>query len=115
MKVLIIDDAEDIVQIIKFVLIKQGHEVFVAGSGAEALARVKANEPELIFVDYHLQDMLGPDIVAAIYADLKKAIPSVLVTGESGLEPLISQMGFSALVMKPFSAEDIRQVMVKFA
>ncbi len=116
MKILIIDDAQDIVQIIKFVLTKQGHVVSVAQSGQEALAVAKNVEPDLLFVDYHLPDMEGPQVVASINQALNKNTKAVLVTGlcDDQLESKLSSMGFSALIAKPFTADIIKKVMEKF-
>jgi CheY-like chemotaxis protein len=54
-KILIIDDDPDIVLSVRMCLEDAGHEVIDAPSGAEGLARVKGDEPDLIILDVMME------------------------------------------------------------
>ena len=47
-KVMVVDDENDVVELIKFMLEKDGHQVVTASNGQEALDKVEATMPELI-------------------------------------------------------------------
>ncbi len=50
-KVLVVDDEPFICRSLSFVLRKQNYEVFEARNGEEALAFIRENQPDLVFMD----------------------------------------------------------------
>lgn len=62
-KVLLIDDEESILKIIKTVLTKEGYEVDTAKSKSEALTKLNTNSYNLILSDYLLEDGTGIEIL----------------------------------------------------
>jgi CheY-like chemotaxis protein len=59
---LVSDDDEDIRDFISFVLRRAGHEVTVAGNGADALARATEGDYDLILLDHHMPRMTGLEV-----------------------------------------------------
>lgn len=89
--VLVIDDEEPIREGLRVLLEEWGYEVKVAATAEEAVrvARAGAAPPELILSDLHLGD--GPDGISAIAAVRRlcgRALPAILITGDTSREEL---------------------------
>jgi len=61
-KILIIDDEKEINDLIKSYLLKEGFEPLCAYDGAEAMAFVNEEKPDLIILDFMLPDIEGPEL-----------------------------------------------------
>ena len=84
MKVFLIDDDEDLVNIFSATLNKEGFETSYSLTGEDGLARVKTENPDLILLDQVLPDMSGNDILKSLKADeTTKAIPVILLSNFS--------------------------------
>jgi len=85
-KILIVDDEPDILESIRFQLEQDGHEVFSAVNGWEALGAIRAIEPDLVILDvmmpkengYRVSKMIKEDVASARIA---KKTPIILLTG----------------------------------
>ena len=64
--ILIIDDEEDIRDILKYNLEKEGFEVDVASNGEEGLSKMKVKTPELVILDVMMPGMDGIEICEII-------------------------------------------------
>lgn len=83
MKILIVDDAPDIREILEIVLGQDGWEVTTAGTVSEANLQLSKEKPDLILVDYQLPDGDGVSAARAWKAQ-NAGIPIVLYTGSEG-------------------------------
>lgn len=84
MKVFLIDDDEDLVNIFSATLSKEGFETAFSLTGEDGLARVKTEKPDIILLDQVLPDMAGNDILKSLKADeATKAIPVILLSNFS--------------------------------
>ncbi|MDD5730367.1 MAG: response regulator [Candidatus Omnitrophica bacterium] len=80
-KVLVVDDEPDIARTIAMALELEGHEVSLAGSGQEALNKIKGGPPDLLILDMFLPEMNGKEIVRWIKSrEEYKDIPIILIT-----------------------------------
>ncbi|MBP1742795.1 MAG: drrA [Deltaproteobacteria bacterium] len=61
-KILAVDDEEDILELLRFNLTKEGFAVVCAGSGEEALKLTRLEKPELILLDLLLPGMDGLEV-----------------------------------------------------
>ncbi len=68
MKILVVEDEPNAVQMLGMLLRMQGHQVFEALTGHAALALAASEQPDLAVVDMGLPDMHGLDIVRALHA-----------------------------------------------
>ena len=62
-KIVIIDDESSILELMSKLCRSVGHTVFPCLTGADGLAAVKAQSPELVIVDLRIGDVSGLDIV----------------------------------------------------
>ncbi|MDP2653154.1 MAG: response regulator [Candidatus Omnitrophota bacterium] len=65
-KILIIDDEPHVLKLCSLILSREGYQVVEASNGAEAIAKVEKDPPDLIIVDLMLPDMNGAEIIQAI-------------------------------------------------
>ena len=117
MRVLIVDDYKTMLRIIRN-LLKQIdlEDVEEAGEGAEALAKLRAGNFGLVISDWNMAPMTGFELLQKVRADERlKATPFIMVTAESKTENVIAakQAGVSNYIVKPFSAETLREKIEK--
>jgi CheY-like chemotaxis protein len=78
--VLVVDDQSDLAEMMAAMIKRDGHEVRVATSGAEAVAAVEERVPDLVLTDLGMPGMSGLDLADALHARWPK-LPVALVTG----------------------------------
>ncbi len=68
-KILLADDEEDILEIIRFNLTKEGYEVFTASNGHEAIQMAKKHLPALIILDNMMPYKTGMEVCEILRAE----------------------------------------------
>ncbi len=89
--VVVVDDDRLVLDALSGLLESWGYEVIGAESPEEALASLarRGDTPSVIVADYRLRNAAtGLDAIRAIRGAAGRAVPAVVVTGESGSEPL---------------------------
>jgi CheY-like chemotaxis protein len=85
--ILVVDDEEDILFILKNVLVKKGYSVREAYSGEECLEILKKEKPDLIFMDIMMPGIDGWEAARKIKSDPKtKDIPISMLSVKSDPE-----------------------------
>lgn len=80
-KILVVDDVAMNVKLLAELLSVKGYQTVTASSGAEALARLASDRPDMVLLDVMMPGMSGYEVCAAIRADPAHAmLPVVLVT-----------------------------------
>ncbi len=77
-KILLVDDEPDILEIVSYNLKNEGYKVFTAKNGVEAIASAKLNHPHLIILDIMMPVMDGIEACEKIRAT--KGLENVLIT-----------------------------------
>ena len=108
LRILVVDDESSQRELIGGFLRKQGHEVFLAGSGAEALARVRETRVDLVLSDFRMPGMSGIELLRAVKA-VNPEIPFILVTAYGTVEAAVQAMqeGAADYLMKPLDLEEL--------
>ena len=79
--VLVVDDEFGVANLLEDVLQDEGHRVLTASNGRQALERMAAEKPDLIFTDYMMPVMDGAAMLSAMAANPDwKDIPVVLMS-----------------------------------
>ena len=109
LKVLVVDDEEDIVEVIQDRLEAYGFTVITAGTGVEALSRLSTEKFDGIFLDVKMPEMGGIETLEHIRKKDRK-IPVIIITSSSTREAAIEAMakGASEYVLKPFEWEELK-------
>ncbi|MEA2126842.1 MAG: two-component system, OmpR family, response regulator [Solirubrobacteraceae bacterium] len=107
-KVLVVDDEPNIVDVISMALRYEGFEVASAGTGEEALAQVESFRPNLMVLDVMLPDMEGFEVAKKLGAD-RAQVPIVFLTARDATADKIRGLttGGDDYVTKPFSLEEL--------
>lgn len=111
-RVLVIDDEPDVVRLIVKVLSGRGHIVQIARDGASALARVKAEPPDVILLDSDLPKIDGAEVCRRLKGDQTTAdIPVVMMTSEYiDIYDVGQEAGPNAFVVRPFVRDVLANV-----
>jgi DNA-binding response OmpR family regulator len=78
MRILIVDDNRDIVELVRRVLRIEGHDVVIARDGLEALQQEAATNPDLVILDVNLPVFDGWEVCRRIKA--RRDVPVLLLT-----------------------------------
>lgn len=109
-KILIVDDEEHIIELIKFNLENAGYETLTATNGIDALRIIREESPRLVLLDIMLPGMDGYDICKEIRKDNVIAnIPVIMITakGEEVDKILGLELGADDYITKPFSIREL--------
>ena len=110
MKILVCDDDEALVSMIRFKLSRENlGEVTKATDGREAIALLKENDFDLVITDIHMPFHSGLEITTFIRNEQKKTTPIIVLSAE-GLENTVLQafeIGANDFITKPFSPAEL--------
>ncbi|HYT56165.1 MAG TPA: response regulator [Verrucomicrobiae bacterium] len=109
LKVLVVDDEEDIVEVIQDRLEAYGFTVAVAGTGLEALKKLSTEKFDGVFLDVKMPEMGGIEALEEIRKTDKK-LPIIIITSSSTREAAIEAIakGANEYVLKPFEWEELK-------
>ena len=113
MKVLVVDDFSTMRRIVKNLLIELGFTNIVeANDGSTALPILKQGGIDFLVTDWNMPEMPGIDLLKAVRAnpDLSD-IPVLMVTAEAKRDQIVeaAQAGVNGYVVKPFTAETLKE------
>lgn len=104
--ILAVDDEEDLLELVRYNLIREGFDVTTAATGEEALVTIRNNPPDLILLDLMLPKMDGLTVMRRLTEneELKK-IPVIMLTAKGEEADVITglELGADDYVTKPFS------------
>ena len=108
-RVLVVDDEENVVVTIAAVLRMDGYDVDVARSAAEAIAKVRAGDHDVVLTDLRLGDASGQDVLAVVRRERPQTV-TVMLTGYASLESSIAALreGAYDYLVKPSDPEELR-------
>ena len=109
MKILIADDSRVMRQIVIRTLRQAGyddHEIVEAEDGADALAKVSSEKPDLVLSDWNMPNMTGLECLQALRSS-GSAVPFGFVTseGSADMREKAADAGALFLIAKPFNAD----------
>ncbi len=110
-KILVVDDEKDVVELLKFLLEKDGHSVLTAHNGKDGLALARKEMPELLLLDVMMPEMDGYTVQTQLLEDLKtKDIPIIILTAKGQLRDVFAMASnVKAYIEKPFDPKTLRQ------
>ncbi len=105
--ILICDDELDIVSALKIYLSSDGHDIFVAHTGRQALDCIRENQIDLVLMDIMMPEMDGIEATAKLREDYN--IPVILLTAKSeGTDKVLGlNIGADDYVTKPFDPVEL--------
>ena len=112
-KILICEDNQLAVNLLSFLMEKEGFKSDTAEDGNMALTLLQKTVYDLILMDIHLPFHSGLEVIKYLRSDLKMKTPVLVLTAFSDLQVQhqAAELGISGYVVKPFNPSDlIRQI-----
>lgn len=109
LKILLVDDEPDIIEVIQDRLEAYGFTVITAGTGLEALKKLSVEKFDGVFLDVKMPEMGGIEALEEIRKRDKK-IPVIIITSSSSQEAAIEAIakGASDYILKPFEWAELK-------
>lgn len=106
-RILVVDDEEKIVEVVKSYLEHSGYEVHEAYNGSQALNMFERLEPSLIVLDLMLPDMSGEEICKSIRKQSR--VPIIMLTAKVEEADILKGLDIGAddYITKPFSPKQL--------
>jgi len=104
--ILVVDDEEDILELVRYNLSKEGYRISCTASGEDALTQARSQLPDLILLDLMLPEMDGFEVCKILKNDPKTMhIPIVMLTAKGEESDIVTglELGAEDYVIKPFS------------
>lgn len=115
-RILVVDDDPDFVDIVRAVLVADGHEVATAANGDQAIKSMRKQKPDLVLLDVMMSYVLdGLDVTHKMAEDpgLRKIpvimISSITATRESSLFPTDEHVSIDDWMSKPIDPAVLRK------
>jgi DNA-binding response OmpR family regulator len=107
MKILLVDDDPDLVDVTAYALRREGFNIIVASDGQQALRRWEADHPHLVILDLGLPKVSGYDVCRRIRQE--SSVPIIMLTGLHDEEHVVQgfRLGADDYVTKPFSPRQL--------
>jgi len=108
--VLLVEDEDNIIEAIRFLLTRDGWHVEAHGDGGTAVARIRERAPDLLILDLMLPGKSGLDILRELRAeDRFESLPVLMLTarGQAQDRDLAERAGVSRFMTKPFSNAEV--------
>jgi two-component system alkaline phosphatase synthesis response regulator PhoP len=103
--ILAVEDDEDILELLKYNLSKEGYQVSVVTTGEEGLQSAGASLPDLILLDLMLPEMDGLEVCRQLKADQKtRHLPIIMLTAKGEEADIVTglELGADDYITKPF-------------
>jgi len=105
-RVLVVDDEEDILELVRYNLSKEGYRVSCVATGEEALDAARKDVPDLILLDLMLPGLDGLEVCRVLRRDPKTShVPILMLTAKGEDADVVAglELGADDYVTKPFS------------
>ena len=111
-RILAVDDEPNIVRLIQVNLERDGYTVETANNGVQALAKIRANRPDLLVSDVMMPEMDGIELLTSIRRDPMLAdLPVIMLTAKAQDKDVMEgyTRGADMYLTKPFNPMELKQ------
>ncbi len=105
-QILVVDDEEDILELVRYNLSKEGYRVNLVTSGEEALKAARTGQPDVILLDLMLPGVDGLEVCRLLKQDPKtQHIPVIMLSAKGEEADIVTglELGAADYITKPFS------------
>lgn len=109
-KIALIEDEPDILEVMEYNLQREGYAVLSRTDGEEGLDLVRKEAPDLVLLDLMLPGLDGLEVCRRLKADpLTRSTPVIMVTAKGEESDIVLGLGMGAddYVTKPFSPKEL--------
>ena len=104
--ILVVDDEEDILELVRYHLVRNGYKATCVATGEDALKRARTDLPALVILDLLLPGLDGLEVCRTLRADQRtKHLPIIMLTAKGEEADVVAglELGADDYVTKPFS------------
>ena len=113
-RVLVVDDSETILEVVKITLELAGYEVAVSLTG-ECFQQMENDLPDLILLDVSLSGEDGREMCQRLKDnETSRHIPVILISADDGMGKRVDGFGANDFLAKPFHISDLRDMVKKY-
>jgi len=106
--ILIVDDEQEIIDLVKAFLMRHGnYEIFAASDGITALIEVGRGKPDLLILDIMIPGVDGIEVCRRIKADSANKTAIIAISGTAQNEKKVLQAGADAFMLKPLDLDKL--------
>ncbi|HOW52561.1 MAG TPA: response regulator transcription factor [bacterium] len=105
-RILVVDDEQDILELIRYNLSREGYQLDTVTTGEEALKIARDRHPDLIILDLMLPGIDGLDVCRLLKGETRtSAIPIIMLTAKGEDSDVVTglELGAEDYMTKPFS------------
>ena len=105
-KILVVEDDEDILELIRYTVAKEGYDVTGVPRGEDAITQARSNMPDLIILDLMLPEISGFQVCSELKADIRtQHIAIIMLTAKNAEADIVTglELGADDYIVKPFS------------
>ena len=109
-KILVVDDEEDILELVRYNLSREGYKVTGSLTGEDALRKVRSDTFDLIVLDLMLPGMDGLAFTKTVKNDSRlRRIPIIMLTAKGEESDIVTglELGADDYITKPFSMREL--------
>jgi DNA-binding response OmpR family regulator len=99
-KILIVEDDRNLLEVLKYNLAKEGHDVITASDGVEALGLARDNKPDLIVLDIMLPKLDGFEVCRILRREMTMPILMLTSRGSTLIDLSPKEFDLLALLVK---------------
>ena len=120
MKVLAVDDNQDILNLISLIVESMGHNLELAHDGQQGLELIRSKEYDLVFLDMSMPNLTGLEVIDALVQDgiIKKQRVTLFTASYLGVEDIetdLRKKGVYSILAKPADIDQITDLLEKVA
>ena len=106
--VLIVEDEKNIVDILRFNLVREGYRTIEAYDGEDGLNKARSENPDLILLDVMLPKMIGFDVCRELRKEGNNVPVIILTAREEETDKVLGlEIGADDYITKPFSMREL--------
>lgn len=107
-KVLVVDDDEKLLKMLKRTLVFENLDVYTATNGREALEIVQQQSPDILIVDWMMPEMDGLELIQRL-RDANNRMPIMMLTAKDAIENRVDglESGADDYLVKPFAPAEL--------
>ena len=108
-KILAVDDEDDVRRLIQIKLKKEGFEVLTASNGLEGLEKARDEHPDVVLLDVMMPKMDGYTAAAKIKAEVSPAPIVIMLTARGAEADVVEGLtgGADDYIVKPFAPREL--------
>jgi CheY-like chemotaxis protein len=112
-KVMIVDDDRTTVTLLQTLLSLDGFDVIIVPRGEEVIPQAQREKPDLFLIDFHLSDISGAEVVAALRRHNLFAHTPIVMASGMNVEPEAKKAGANMFLVKPYEPGNLAAIFHK--